>query len=59
MHSVRSTHLSLKYLMFTPSGCKDIKIRKFEFAAKTSTQVYLELTKTQAHSRTTGVHLNI
>ena len=35
MKSVRSKYLSLKYQMFTPSGCKDIEIRKFEFVAKT------------------------
>ena len=31
----RSNSLSLKYQRFTPSGCKDIGIRKFEFVAKT------------------------
>ena len=35
MHSVRSTNLSLKFLRFTPPGCKDIKIRTFQFVAKT------------------------
>ena len=35
MNSVRSNHLSLKYQRFTPSGYKDIGIRKFEFVAKT------------------------
>jgi len=25
----------MKYNRFTPSGCKDIRIRKFEFVAKT------------------------
>ena len=35
MISVRSNHLSLKYQRFTPSGYKDIGIRKFKFAAKT------------------------
>jgi len=34
MKSVRSKYLSLKYQMFTPSGYKDIEIRKFEFVAK-------------------------
>ena len=27
--------LSLKYQIFTPSNCKDIGFRKFEFVAKT------------------------
>ena len=35
MNSVRSNNLSLKYQSFTPSGCKDIGRRKFEFVAKT------------------------
>ena len=33
--SVRSNILNLKYQRITPLGCKDIKIRKFEFVAKT------------------------
>ena len=32
-NSVRSTSLSLKYLRFTPTGCKE-RIIKCEFAAK-------------------------
>ena len=35
MSSVRSKSLSLKYYRFTPSGCKDIEIKTFEFVAKT------------------------
>ena len=35
MNPDRSNNLSLKYQTFTPSGCKDIGIRKFEFVAKT------------------------
>ena len=35
MNSVRSTNLSLNYQKFTPSGCKDIGLRKYEFVAKT------------------------
>ena len=35
MNSVRSKCLSLKYNMFTPSGCKDIGIRKFDCVVKT------------------------
>ena len=31
MNSVRSNNLSLKYQRFTPQGCKDIGIRKFEW----------------------------
>ena len=34
MNFVRSNDLSLKYQGFTPSGRKDIEIRKFEFEAK-------------------------
>ena len=35
MNPVSSNNLILKYQIFTPSGCKDIGIRKFEFRAKT------------------------
>ena len=35
MNAVRSNNVSLKYQRPTPSGCKDIGIRKFEFVAKT------------------------
>ena len=35
MNSVRSNSLSLKYQGFPPLGCQDIRIRKFEFVAKT------------------------
>ena len=35
MNSVRAKCLSLKYKMFTPSGCKDIDIRKFDCVVKT------------------------
>ena len=35
MNSVRSNNVSLKYQKPTPSGCKGIEIRKFEFVAKT------------------------
>ena len=31
MNSVISNNLSLKYQGFTPSGCWDIGVRKFEF----------------------------
>ena len=34
MNSVRSKNVGLKYQRPTPSGCKDIGIRKFEFVAK-------------------------
>ena len=30
MNSVRSNNPSLKYQRFTPSGCKDIEMRKLE-----------------------------
>ena len=35
MNSVRSNSLSLKYQGFSPSGCQDIRTRKFEFVSKT------------------------
>jgi len=35
MNSVRPNNLSLKYLTFKTSGCKDLGIMKFEFVAKT------------------------
>ena len=35
MNSVRSNNLNLKFQRFTPSGCEDELIRKFEFEAKT------------------------
>ena len=35
MNAVRSNNVSLKYQRPTPSGCKDIWIRKFECVAKT------------------------
>ena len=35
MNSVKLNNLSLKYQRFTPSGCKDVGTRKFEFVTKT------------------------
>ena len=35
INSGRSSSLSLKYQRFTPSGCKDIGVRKYKFVAKT------------------------
>ena len=35
MNSVRSNNPSLKYKRFTLSGCKDIRIGKFEFVTET------------------------
>ena len=35
INSVRSNNLSFKYQRFTPSDCKDLGIRIFEFVAKT------------------------
>jgi len=35
INSGRSKSLSLKYQRFTPSGCKDIGVRKCKFVAKT------------------------
>jgi len=37
MNYVRSNNLSLKYQRFTPSGSKDVKIRKSKFLANTMT----------------------
>ena len=42
MNSVRSSNLSLKY---TPSGCKDKWITKFEFVAKTQNPYLINLAK--------------
>jgi len=35
MNYVISNNISLKNQRFTPSGCKDTEIQKFEFVAKT------------------------
>ena len=35
MNSVKASNISLIYLRFTPSGCKDIGITKFKFITKT------------------------
>ena len=35
MNYVRLSNASLKYQRFTPSGCRNIGIRQFEFVAKT------------------------
>ena len=35
MNAVRSNNMSLKYQRFTSSGCKDIRITKIKFVAKT------------------------
>ena len=40
MNCVKSNYLSLKYQSYTPSGCKDIWIRKFESVAKTQFLYY-------------------
>ena len=34
-NSVRSNNLGSKYQKFTPSGCRDLGIRKLKFVAKT------------------------
>ena len=34
MNSIRSNNIALKYKRFTPSGCEDVGIRKFEFVAR-------------------------
>ena len=41
--SIRSNNLSLKYQRFTPSGCIDIGLRKFDFVVKTQF-LYVERT---------------
>ena len=35
MNHVRPNNISLKHQRFTPLGCKDVEIRKFEFVVKT------------------------
>jgi len=35
MNYVRSNNRSLKFQRFTPTGCRDMRIRKIEFVAKT------------------------
>ena len=35
MNCIISINLSLKYQKFTPSGCKEMGIQKFEVVAKT------------------------
>ena len=40
MNSVISNNVCLKYHRPTPFGCKDIGIRKFEFAAKTQFLIF-------------------
>ena len=34
MNSIRSNNITLKYQRFTPSGRKEVGIRKFEFVAR-------------------------
>ena len=41
MNSVESNIRSLKYQMFTPSGCNDIGIRKLNFCGKNSIPLIL------------------
>ena len=44
MNTDRSNIISLKYQRFTPAGCKEIGIRKFEFVAgKDSIPLWKEL----------------
>ena len=45
MNFVRSNYLSLKYQSYTPSGCKDIGIRKFEFVAITQFLLKIKIRK--------------
>ena len=46
MNSVRSNNLSLKNKKIKTSGCKDIKINKFKFQAKTQ---FLYRSETEAN----------
>ena len=39
MNSIWSNNLSLKYQWFSPSGCQDIEIGKFELVTKTITRI--------------------
>ena len=48
MNFCRSNNQSLKYQRFTPSGWKDLEIRKFEFVAKTQF-LYQEGSKLKFH----------
>ena len=44
MNSVWSYNLSFRFQRFTPHGCKDIAIKKFEFVARTPflyTKIYM------------------
>ena len=43
MNSVRMNILSLKYERFSPTGCKDIGNRTFEFVAKTQFLIAIEV----------------
>ncbi len=47
MNSVRSNSPSLNYQGFPPLGCQDIRIRKFEFVAKTQ---FLNLEEDDSYS---------
>ena len=49
-HYHRSNYLSLEYQKFTPSGCKNLGIGKFELVAKT--QFLYSHTKYSTNSRT-------
>ena len=40
MSSGRLNSLSLKYKSYSPSGCKDKEIRKFELVAKIQYKIY-------------------
>ena len=40
MNAVRLNNVSLKYRRFTSSGCKDIRITKVEFVAKTQFKIF-------------------
>ena len=45
MNSVRLNSLSLEYQRFTALGCKDMRIKKFEFVAKIQFLSFLTLSK--------------
>ena len=61
MNAVRLNNVSLKYKRFTSSGCKDIRITKIEFVAKTqflSFDKYVpkHLIKTDSEKVPTQIH---
>ena len=48
MNYVRLSNPSLKYQRFTPTGCRDIGIRKFDFVAKNSVPLKTNLNRVKS-----------